>query len=250
MSLFRFNVLSWLPVLRVPLSSILVFAFVSVISVGFSVVLSSLVSDLVQNLLELFSLQCSVSISQSSVFFSLLQSQSQFQSRLFDSAIPYTNSGSALSLHSVKFVHVFASVIHCRILLRCRVYVSCFEPALLEPQKSWSGCPPRRLQRVCGLPLLRTSQKSWSGCPPRRLQRVCRCASAPDKSEIMVWVYFAAPVKSMRTASTPDKSEIRIVWVSSAPPAKSMPPCLCSRLFKSEIRSLSSRCQRLLVTVP
>src|SRR5271155_1512859 len=184
MSLFRFNVLSWLPVLRVPLSSILVFAFVSVISVGFSVVLSSLVSDLVQNLLELFSLQCSVSISQSSVFFSLLQSQSQFQSRLFDSAIPYTNSGSALSLHSVKFVHVFASVIHCRILLCCRVYVSCFEPALLEPQKSWSGCPPRRLQRVC------------------------RCASAPDKSEIMV-------------------------WVSSAAPAKSMPLCLCSRQVRN-----------------
>src|SRR5271155_89422 len=127
MSLFRFNVLSWLPVLRVPLSSILVFAFVSVISVGFSVVLSSLVSDLVQNLLELFSLRCSVSVSQSSVFFSLLQSQSQFQSRLFDSPIPYTNSGSSLSLHSVKFVHVFASVNHCRFLLR----LSCFEPALL-----------------------------------------------------------------------------------------------------------------------
>src|SRR5271154_496095 len=227
MSLFRFNVLSWLPVLRVPLSSILVFAFVSVISVGFSVVLSSLVSDLVQNLLELFSLQCSVSISQSSVFFSLLQSQSQFQSRLFDSAIPYTNSGSALSLHSVKFVHVFASVIHCRILLRCRVYVSCFEPALLEPQKSWSGCPPRRLQRVC------------------------RCASAPDKSEIMVWVSSAAPAKSMRTASTPDESEIRMAWVSTTAPATEHADCLCSRPFcsESEIHSLSSRYERLLVPV-
>src|SRR5271170_7282946 len=120
------------------------------------------------------SLRFSVSVLQSSVF-SLLQSQSQFQSRLFDSAILCTNSGSSLSLHSVKFVHVFASVIHCRFLLHHRVYVSCFEPALLEPQKSWSGCPLCRLQRACRCasapdPL---SQKSWSGCPPRHLQRVC-----------------------------------------------------------------------------
>src|SRR5271163_3622097 len=140
MSLLRFNVLSWLPVIRVPClrfsSSLLsrFFSRFSVIPVGFSVVLSSLVSDLVQNLLELFSLRCSVSVSQSSVFFSLLQSQSQFQSRLFDSPIPYTNSGSSLSLHSVKFVHVFASVNHCRFLLRRRVYVSCF---------SLRTCPPR-----------------------------------------------------------------------------------------------------------
>src|SRR5271170_5337332 len=125
------------------------------------------------------SLRFSVSVLQSSVF-SLLQSQSQFQSRLFDSAIQCTNSGSSLSLHSVKFVHVFASVIHCRFLLHRRVYVSCFEPALLEPQKSWSGCPLRHLQRVCGLPLLQTSQKSeWPGCPLRHLQQSMRTASAP-----------------------------------------------------------------------
>src|SRR5271156_2243222 len=71
-----------------------------------------------------------------------------------DFSVPYTNSGSSLSLDSVKFVHVFASVNRCRSLL-CRRMFSCFESALLEPQKSeWSGCPLRHLKRACGLPLL------------------------------------------------------------------------------------------------
>src|SRR5271155_3514372 len=106
-------------------------------------------------------------------------------------------------------------------------------------------------KEYAAVPLLQTSQKSWSGCPPRRLQRVCRCASAPDKSEIMVWVSSAAPAKSMRTASTPDKSEIRMAWVSTTAPATEHADCLCSRPFcsESEIHSLSSRYERLLVPV-
>src|SRR5271168_4731346 len=87
----------------------------------------------------------------------------------------------------------------------CKEYAAV--PLLQTSQKSWSGCPPRHLQRVCGLPLLQTSQKSWSGCPLRRLQRVCRCASAPDKSEI------------------------RMAWVSTAAPATEHSDCLCSSPF-------------------
>jgi hypothetical protein len=92
----------------------------------------------------------------------LVRRKSVSQSCLFDSVIPSPNSGSSLSLDSVKFVHVFALVIHCRFLLRRRVYVSCFEPALLVPQEI-------------------------------------------RKSEIrMVWASTASPAKSMRTASAPD----------------------------------------------
>src|SRR5271155_5392573 len=78
-----------------------------------------------------------------------------------------------------------------------------------------------------------------------------RTASTPDKSEIMVWVSSAAPAKSMRTASTPDKSEIRMAWVSTTAPATEHADCLCSRPFysESEIQSLSSRYERLLVPV-
>src|SRR5271170_7130313 len=61
----------------------------------------------------------------------------------------------------------------------CKEYAAV--PLLQTSQKSWSGCPPRHLQRVCGLPLLQTSQKSeWPGCPLRHLQQSMRTASAPD----------------------------------------------------------------------
>src|SRR5271170_3936896 len=61
----------------------------------------------------------------------------------------------------------------------CKEYAAV--PLLQTSQKSWSGCPPRHLRRVCGLPLLQTSQKSeWPGCLPRHLQQSMRTASAPD----------------------------------------------------------------------
>src|SRR5271154_1552538 len=42
----------------------------------------------------------------------------------------------------------------------CKRACRCASAPDFSSQKSWSGCPPRHLQRVCGLPLLQTNQKS------------------------------------------------------------------------------------------
>jgi hypothetical protein len=97
-------------------------------------------------------------------------SQSVSQSRLFDPAIPYTNSGSSLSLHSVKFVHVFASVIHCRFLLRRRVYkirkseIRMVWVSSAAPAKSMPLCLCSRQVRNHGLGVLRGAGKEYADC--------------------------------------------------------------------------------------
>ena len=84
----------------------------SLLSRFFQSVLSSPVSSLVQNLLELFSLRFSVF----SLSFSI--SVSVPPSRFFGSSISYSNSGSSLSLrYSVKVVHVFVSARHVVLLV-------------------------------------------------------------------------------------------------------------------------------------